>query len=65
MHYQPRVNLETGKIVGTEALIRWEHPGLVQIAPIHFISLAERTDEIIPIGNWVLYEVCRQNKVSS
>jgi diguanylate cyclase (GGDEF)-like protein/PAS domain S-box-containing protein len=60
LHYQARVSLDTGKIVGAEALIRWQHPERGLVAPREFISLAEETSLVIPIGEWALGEVCRQ-----
>ena len=60
LHYQPRVDVASGRIVGAEALIRWQHPekGLVQ--PLEFIPLVEDTGLVIPIGEWAIGEVCRQ-----
>jgi diguanylate cyclase (GGDEF)-like protein/PAS domain S-box-containing protein len=60
LHYQPKVNLQSGKITGAEALIRWRHPdhGVVPAAP--FIRVAEHSGLIVPIGKWVLREACRQ-----
>ena len=60
VHYQPLVDLETGRMTGVEALVRWEHPTLGMIAPGKFIAIAEDTGLIIPIGYWVLEESCRQ-----
>ena len=60
LHYQPITSLVTGKLIGFEALVRWQHPERGLIFPTKFISITEDTGLIIPLGEWVLHEACRQ-----
>lgn len=62
LYYQPKVRAASGKLCGLEALIRWEHPARGLVSPAEFIPLAEESDLIIPIGNWVLRNACMQCK---
>lgn len=59
LYYQPKVDLKTGSIIGVEALLRWQHPEEGLLLPASFISVAEQSDLIVYIGEWVLLEVCR------
>jgi diguanylate cyclase (GGDEF)-like protein/PAS domain S-box-containing protein len=63
LHYQPKIDLRTGEISGAEALIRWIHPTLGSVSPAQFIPIAEDTGLILPIGNWVLRETCKQARM--
>ncbi len=62
LYYQPKINLQSGEIVGVEALIRWRHPQHGLILPGQFIQIAEDCGLIVPIGAWVLREACKQAK---
>jgi diguanylate cyclase (GGDEF)-like protein/PAS domain S-box-containing protein len=62
LYYQPQIDLQTGRVYGVEALLRWDSPSRGIVSPLEFISLAEETGLIIPIGEWALLEACRQNK---
>lgn len=62
LYYQPQVRLRDGVIVGCEALIRWNPPGIEQVMPARFIPVAEHSDLIVKIGEWVIREVCGQSR---
>ncbi|WP_254639145.1 bifunctional diguanylate cyclase/phosphodiesterase [Cohnella sp. GbtcB17] len=62
LHYQPKVELRTERIIGMEALLRWEHPELGVVSPAEISPVAEETGQIVAIGDWVLGRACEQNK---
>jgi EAL domain-containing protein (putative c-di-GMP-specific phosphodiesterase class I) len=65
LHYQPKLNLQTGEITGVEALIRWVHPQRGMVSPAQFIPIAEESGLILTIGRWVLLEACKQARAWS
>lgn len=63
LHYQPKIDMNTRKVVGMEALVRWNHPSQGLIPPFDFIPLAEETGLIVPMGEWILRTACAQCKI--
>ena len=60
LHYQPKVNLSTGTVTSAEALVRWQHPERGLLLPAQFLAIAEESGLMLPLGRWVMHEVCRQ-----
>lgn len=63
LHYQPQADVKTNVLTGIEALLRWSHPELGQVSPVKLIPLAEETDLIVPLSEWVLQTACKQNRL--
>lgn len=63
IHYQPKVDLQTGQITGMEALVRWKPEGSDLIPPVRFIPILEETGLIVPVGEWILRTACKQTKI--
>jgi diguanylate cyclase (GGDEF)-like protein/PAS domain S-box-containing protein len=63
LHYQPKINLQTGSIIGAEALVRWRHPKRGVVPPAKFIPIAEECGFIVRIGQWVMHEACCQARI--
>ena len=61
LHYQPQFDLTRGRIIGAEALLRWQHPERGLLAPAHFLPILEETGLVVPTGEWVLRTACEQN----
>lgn len=62
LQYQPKVSIKDASIIGAEALVRWNHPHLGPISPAEFIPVAEKTTQIVPLGQWIIFQACAQAK---